>query len=242
MLEIFLPQETTYNIILFENHLLKTHDSNLLSYFCRAIHLIYMDTESYLQQTSSYTTAIDRQIVALLSQGDEDCVRLVFNTYYKPLCLYAARYLLSPDDIEDIIQSVIISLWRNHQGRTFDGSIRSYLYGAVAKASLKRMEEEQRYFFVDLESVTDGLIDELASDDAHEWDTLCQKMHQAIEALPERSREVLRQIIFQGLPYKEVAKKMSISVHTVRNHYVYALNLLRKQLDKHTFLLLIFLG
>lgn len=201
-----------------------------------------MQTDPHAQPASSPTTVLDRQIASLLEQGDEGCVRLVFDHYYKPLCLYAARYLLSPDDIEDIVQSALITLWRRHQGKAFVGSVRSYLYGAVAKASLKRMEESQRYFFVDLESVTDGLIDELTADDAQEWETLCRRMQQAVDSLPERSREVLRQIIFQGLPYKEVARQMDISVHTVRNHYVYALGLLRKQLGKTTFLSLFFLG
>ena len=78
-------------------------------------------------------SAIDGKIVTLLQQGDETCLRLAFDHYYKSLCLYATRYLLSYDDIEDIVQSVFISLWRNHKGKPFEGSARSYLFGAVTK-------------------------------------------------------------------------------------------------------------
>lgn len=34
----------------------------------------------------------------------------------------------------------------------------------MAKASLKHMEDGQRYFFTDLECVTESLIDELTAD------------------------------------------------------------------------------
>ncbi len=187
-------------------------------------------------------SAIDGKIVALLQQGDETCLRLAFDHYYKSLCLYATRYLLSYDDIEDIVQSVFISLWRNHKGKPFEGSARSYLFGAVTKAALKRMEESQRYFFVDLEHVTDSLMDELLADSEQDRDNINRKLTQAVEALPERSREVLQRIIFQNLSHKEVAQQMGISVHTVRNHYVYALTILRKRLGDKMLLFLLLLG
>lgn len=184
----------------------------------------------------------DERIAILLEQDDPNCLRLAFDHYYKPLCLYATRYLLSYDDIEDIVQSAFISLWRNHRGKPFVGSVRSYLFGAVAKASLKHMEDGQRYFFTDLECVTESLIDELTADTNEDWELIRKKLHQAIDALPERARDVLRQIIFQSRSYKEVAGRMGISVNTVRNHYVYALSLLRKQLGSKLFLYLILLS
>lgn len=194
-----------------------------------------------MTQNRPRSSALDEHIATLLQAADHDCLRLAFDLYYKPLCLYATRYLLSYDDIEDIVQSAFISLWHNHRGKPFVGSVRSYLFGAVAKASLKRMEDEQRYFFTDLENVTESLIDELTTDTNDDWELIRNKLHQAIGALPERARDVLQQIIFQSRSYKEVAQTMGISVNTVRNHYVYALSQLRKLLSTKLFLYLLLL-
>mgnify|MGYP001113498286 CR=1 FL=1 len=198
-----------------------------------------MQTESVTPAYNLRPSALDERIATLLQQGDHTCLRLAFDHYYKPLCLYATRFLLSYDDIEDIVQSAFISLWHNHKKKPFNGSVRSYLFGAVAKASLKRMEDEHRYFFTDLECVTESLIDDLTTDTDDSWELVHKKLCQAIEALPERSREVLQQIIFQSRSYKEVAQTMGISVNTVRNHYAYALSLLRKRLGTKLFLCLL---
>ena len=159
-----------------------------------------MTTDTLKSTRCPSVSDLDRQIAALLQQDDETCLRLAFSHYYRPLCLYATRYLLSPDDIEDLVQGAFISLWRNHRGRFFTGSVRAYLFGAVAKASLKRMEEEQRYFFVDLESVTDSLIDELtAESDSDRERILGRRVVQIIiddgnaARLPFRNAEVLGQ-------------------------------------------------
>ena len=140
------------------------------------------------------------------------------------------------------MQGAFISLWRNHRGRFFTGSVRAYLFGAVAKASLKHMEEEQRYFFVDLESVTDSLIDELTAESDSDRERILGRLHRAIDALPDRARQVLRLIIFQGLSYREVASQLDISPHTVRNHYAYALSQLRKKLGGKWMLWLLLMG
>lgn len=201
-----------------------------------------MTTDTLKSTRCPSVSDLDRQIAALLQQDDETCLRLAFSHYYRPLCLYATRYLLSPDDIEDLVQGAFISLWRNHRGRFFTGSVRAYLFGAVAKASLKRMEEEQRYFFVDLESVTDSLIDELTAESDSDRERILGRLHRAIDTLPDRARQVLRLIIFQGLSYREVASQLDISPHTVRNHYAYALSQLRKKLGGKWMLWLLLIG
>lgn len=104
------------------------------------------------------------------------------------------------------------------------------------------MEEEQRYFFVDLESVTDSLIDELTAESDSDRERILGRLHRAIDALPDRARQVLRLIIFQGLSYREVASQLDISPHTVRNHYAYALSQLRKKLGGKWMLWLLLMG
>lgn len=90
-------------------------------------------------------------IIRLLEAGDERCMKMMFDTYYQALCTYVMRYLISMEDAEDIVQTVFISLWNNKRGQAFTGSLRSYLFGAVSKASLQFMRDRGKTYFVDIE-------------------------------------------------------------------------------------------
>ena len=91
-----------------------------------------------------------KTIETLLAAGDERCMNLLFAEYYRDLCAYAARYPLSAESVEDIVQNVFISFWENKRGRPFIGSVRSYLFGAVSKAALRWLRDEGKAYFEDI--------------------------------------------------------------------------------------------
>ena len=103
-------------------------------------------------------------IIRLLEAGDERCMKIMFDTYYQALCTYVMRYLISMEDAEDIVQTVFISLWNNKRGQVFTGSLRSYLFGAVSKASLQFMRDRGRTYFVDIELHIDDFLEEMSRD------------------------------------------------------------------------------
>ena len=100
-------------------------------------------------------------IIELLEAGDERCMKMMFDAYYQTLCTYVMRYLISVEDAEDIVQSVFISLWNNKRGQAFTGSVRSYLFGAVSKASLQFMRNRGKAYFVDIELHIDDFLEEI---------------------------------------------------------------------------------
>jgi RNA polymerase sigma-70 factor (ECF subfamily) len=55
-------------------------------------------------------------------------------------------------------------------------------------------------------------------------------VHQAIQQLPPKCREVFRLHYLQGMDYEEIAKELKVSISTVRNQKARALALLRKQM------------
>lgn len=179
-------------------------------------------------------------IIQLLEEGDERCMKMMFDTYYRTLCTYVMRYLISVDDAEDIVQSVFISLWNNRKGEAFSGSVRSYLFGAVSKASLQFMRNRGRTYFVDLELHIDDFLEEMFPEDEMEMERVRERLYAAIEDLPVNPKRVLKAIVFQNTPYKVVAGEMGISVNTVKTYYARALQALRKSLDCKTFCFLFF--
>lgn len=192
------------------------------------------------KEMSTVSEIKESTIIQLLEAGNERCMKMMFDTYYQMLCTYVMRYLISIEDAEDIVQSVFISLWNNKRGETFSGSLRSYLFGAVSKASLQFMRNRGRTYFVDIELHIDDFLDEMFHDSEEEMERVKEHLYAAIDDLPENPKKVLTAIVFSNTPYKVVAEEMGISVNTVKTYYARALQALRKSLDGKTFCFLFF--
>ena len=179
-------------------------------------------------------------IIRLLEAGNDRCMKMIFDAYYQTLCAYVMRYLVSIEDAEDIVQSVFISLWNNKRGQVFRGSLRSYLFGAVSKASLQLMRNRGKTYFVDIELHIDDFLEEMFHDNEVELERVKEHLYAAIDDLPENPKKVLTAIVFNNISYKVVAEEMGISVNTVKTYYARALQALRKSLDNRTFCFLFF--
>lgn len=173
----------------------------------------------------------DTDILAALRRGDERCVKMLFDRYYRPLCVYALKYLPAMEDVEDVVQNVFVSFWENRRGGVvFSGSLRSYLFGAVAKASLKYLRGNGRVVFDDIEEHVNQLLEEMDLCDEEEMVLLRRRLKREVDALPEKARQIFNAIVLENLTYKQVADRYSVSVNTVKTHYTHALKRLRDNL------------
>ncbi len=172
----------------------------------------------------------EEDIIVNLQANDERCVRMMFDNYYRALCVYALKYLPSLQDAEDVVQNVFVSFWENKKGQKFCGSLRAYLFGAVAKASIKFQERRGRILFDDIEAHVNQLLEDMTSYDEEELSRLKVKLTREVAKLPEKSREVFNAIVLENLSYKQVAERYGISLNTVKTHYSNALKKLRDSL------------
>ncbi len=173
----------------------------------------------------------DREISVLLGTGDPACMRVIFEAWYRPMCLCAMRYLPSVQDAEDVVQSVLLSFWNNRRGREFTGSVRAYLFAAVVKSSLKALRNKAGRYFVDLEMQLAENSDPAADENAGIYETMRLRLEACIAGLPGNQRMALVYIVFRSMPYRDVAREMGVSVNTVKTHYARALARLREIMD-----------
>jgi len=183
----------------------------------------------------------ESHILSLLKAGDERCMRMIFDRYYRALCVYAMKYLTSVDDAEDVVQNVFVSFWENKKGNVFEGSLRSYLFGAVAKASVKFLHRSGQFTFDDIELHVNRFLEEMDCYEEEEQDLLKRKLEQEIEKLPEKSKAVFNAIVIENLSYKQVSERYHISVNTVKTQYAHALKKLRENLGDLFIWMLLFM-
>ncbi|MGZ2370015.1 RNA polymerase sigma-70 factor [Ancylomarina sp. YFZ004] len=171
----------------------------------------------------------EQNILTRLQNKDESGLRLLFDSYYSPLCVFAYKYFDSFEKAEDLVQEVFINIWENDRFKNFTGSLKAYLFTTVKNNSLKQIKKDNRYRFEEIENLSYKIIEEKF--ESQELEARKERLYKEIELLPLQSKKVFEAIIFEKLKYAEVAEELNISVNTVKTHYSRALKQLRISMD-----------
>jgi RNA polymerase sigma-70 factor (ECF subfamily) len=171
----------------------------------------------------------ERELLARLRRGDEDAFDAIFRAHYPPLVGVAEGMLRSRAVAEEVVQDVMLELWRRREGLPVEESLRAYLFRATrnrALNSLRHSRVERRG-----EPHAAGPTAEPARAPAtlveEEIDTA---LREAVGSLPERCRDVFELSRVHGLRYAEIASTLGISVKTVEAQMGKALRILRERL------------
>ena len=171
----------------------------------------------------------DSELLARLKRGDTSAFDTIFRTWYGPLVGTAERMLRDRAVAEELVQDVMLELWRRRETLSADGSAQAYLFQATRNRVLnhlrhlrieQRSEPEIRGEGASSPHADSALVHE-------ELDVAVQK---AVQSLPDRCREVFELSRVHGLKYAEIAKTLGISVKTVEAQMGKALRTLRERL------------
>jgi len=171
----------------------------------------------------------DRELLERLRQGDSAAFDEIFRTWYGPLVGTAERMLRDRAVAEELVQDVMLELWRRRETLAADGSAQAYLFQATRNRVLNHLRhlkiEQRSEPDVRGESSTTPHADAAVVEE--ELDVAVQR---AVQSLPDRCREVFELSRVHGLKYAEIARQLGISVKTVEAQMGKALRTLRERL------------
>ena len=203
----------------------------------KSLHLPFDENDEGEEIMTS--THKDKKIADLLAARDIAGLKLLFDSYYRGLCVFALNYVDSFGKAEDIVRDELVAFWEKNEGRQDISSIRAYLYGTVRNASLNHVRRNRRYVFGQLEdriNISIEQFDDMDSDDAAHH---VRRLYAELDRLPPRTRAVFTAIVIDEMRYKDVAQRMGISVNTVKTLYARALKSLRNHLTVVAWLLMV---
>lgn len=151
-----------------------------------------------------------------------------FRMYYRPLCLYAARYLHDADAVEDIVQGAFVAFWEKTESGKLPDSPKSYLYRIVHNRCIDALRKGGQEAAINLEHLKEDVPNEEIVDRSFIW----ARLWTAIDRLPEKRRRILLLSKRDGLSHAEIARKMGISESTVHNQLTKAMQTLRNGADQ----------
>ena len=177
-----------------------------------------------------------------LRSGDIRFFEEVYRMYYSSLFNYAFQLIKSKNTAEDIVNDVFLKLWENREQITIETSLKSYLFKSIYHHSintLKHIQVQEKYksFFKhhltldenDPEYPLVGVIKE-------EINSIVQR---TIDQLPAQCRKIFILSRVEHLEHEEIAQRLNISVHTVREQVRRALGKLRINLGEFLSILLL---
>ena len=150
-----------------------------------------------------------------------------FQNNYNRFVLQAIRIVKDGNKAEDIVQDCFIKLWDKRNEITFDSNALGYLYRMVRNKSIDYLRAYKPVANLEDSDIENASF--LASDKV-ETEELQVRINNAIDALPEKCRQVFVLSRFENLSYKEIASQLDISPKTVENQISKALKQLRRKL------------
>jgi len=183
----------------------------------------------------------DIRLFEKVRQGSVDAFEKLFRSYYPELMDYCTRIVTNSQEAEEIVQDLFFTMWNKKEDLNIHSSVRSYLFRSAHNnclLNLQRNTVRQRY--QDYVSGNEPVRYPDPSESYRETE-MAGIIQQALNKLPERTREIFRMSRTEELKYNEIAERLSISVKTVEANMGKALKILRQVLKEYMTVLLFIL-
>ena len=187
----------------------------------------------------SFTREEINDLFVAVSNDDEMAFRSVFDYYKRPFYSTAFRIMHSKPLAEEIVQEVFVTVWekrrlicaaRNPQGYVFS-ILNNCIYAYFRKVARERK--------IELKLAQGGQAGVEIPEDILKEKEAISILESLITRLPPQQKLVFRMSMEEGVSRREIAEKLNISPHTVRNHLAAATENLRVYLKKLNWLMLI---
>ncbi|RPE13042.1 RNA polymerase sigma-70 factor [Chitinophaga lutea] len=164
----------------------------------------------------------------LLQEDERQFMEALFKTFFPLVC--KAIYRLVPDmaTAEDLAQEVFIKIW-NRRDQLGEVYFKAYLHRAAVNMALDHIDKNKRRGGApqEISPAQEELV--ATAPVVHVKETKA-RIQQAVDALPEKCREIFVLSRYEEMSYKEIAQTLQISVKTVENQMITALKKLRVSL------------
>ncbi len=172
---------------------------------------------------------IAEKILHMFTETEEEAFRLLYDTYYKTLVLFANQVVNDKEVAKDIVQDYFVKFWISKPYKTLKFGLDKYIFQAVKFSALTYLKELRRKEDC-FQSFSHEMGDEKDMIQLEGQVDIIKVVYQIIDLLPEERRQVFMMVFVDGMSYQEVADRLAISKNTVKTQLARALKFLRKEM------------
>jgi len=169
---------------------------------------------------------------------DAASIEALFRAHYSRLCDFVNCYVRSPETASDLIQDLFVHLWERCDAGDVPLLTTAYLYTAARNRALKHLRHRRVVARWAERVASAPLPTGPQADERLRTREMAEAIRRAIDALPDRCRQIFLLSREKYLSYAEIAEVLGISVKTVETQMWRALKSLRKSLAPYLGLVL----
>lgn len=179
-------------------------------------------------------------LIQRCAAGDQAAAYNLYTDYSPALFRLACLLLQNAQDAEEATQDTFVYVFRHlNQFDPARGTLAVWLK-VILVSRCRDLQRRRRWGWLSLQSLLESGHDVPDSQTAHhpeEWweqSAAQQAVWQALQRLPNKSREALILRYYGELPFDELARALGCSVNTAKSRVMYGLSRLAELLDRET--------
>ncbi len=169
-----------------------------------------------------------------LREGDKKALAAIYDVYAEQMLGYGLTIFKNRDLVKDGIQDVFVDVWKYRKNLGDTNNVKLYLFKALRTKIYKNQKLASR----NCPATQLPPLEKPEWAESHESMLINMeisekqqlKLYQAMEKLPARQREVLRNLYFDRLSYEETSFLMAMNIQSVYNLVWKAISNLKKHI------------
>lgn len=175
------------------------------------------------------------QILHGVNDKDVNAWKSVYTYYYAALCSYADRLIHDTIVAEDLVQEVLMNIWKGDRKFPQVDDLTYYLYRSTYNQSMMHLRREkfQERYTQHVKNEETGEYSDLEFAETVR-EELIRQLYFHIDELPEERRKIIL-LSIKGYSGNEIAEELGISINTVKTQKSRSFKYLREKLSNSTY-------
>ena len=181
---------------------------------------------------------IDAKILTLIKDKTsvEQGFRLLMDTYQERLYHQIRRMLNDHEDTNDVLQNVMIKVFRNINKFEQNSALYTWLYRIASNETISYIRSKKRKTTSSIENEDLGLENTLKAEQSFDGKDAERILQNALEELPEKERLVFNMRYFDEMSYKEISEVLNTSVGSLKASYHHAVKKIEHFIKQRNFI------
>lgn len=141
---------------------------------------------------------------------------------------HVRRMVFHHEDANDLVQDIMIKVWRNLEKFRGDSKLYTYLYRIATNEVYTFLNKKKRKHFISLSDIDQNFYNVLKTDPYFNGDEIQIKLQKAISTLPRKQRLIFNMRYYDELSYAEISDIVNTSVGALKASYHHAAKKIEK--------------
>lgn len=185
---------------------------------------------------------LEQKYLSELRNGSYKAFDALYDMYSQRLFAFVYKLTKSKNDAKEIVQDVFVKLWLNRENLLNNTSFQSYLFTIAKNNVINKVRTNiNSPIFVDyIVYLNENKLSENNVKNLLDYDDFRFELSKAKNTLSNTQRNVFELSKELGYSNSEIASRLQLSEQTVKNQLSIALKILRKEMERFSFLFAFF--